>query len=30
MGSREEENGFFTGTVRTGDAIQIDLNRVSG
>jgi dihydroxyacid dehydratase/phosphogluconate dehydratase len=30
MGSPESEKGFFTSMVRTGDAVQIDLNRVSG
>ncbi len=30
MGSPEEEKDFFTGAVRTGDTIQIDLNSVSG
>jgi hypothetical protein len=28
MGSREGEKGLFTSAVRTGDTIQIDLNRV--
>ena len=30
MSLPEGEKGFFTGAVRTGDAIQINLNRVSG
>jgi dihydroxyacid dehydratase/phosphogluconate dehydratase len=30
MGSPEGEQGLFTGAVRAGDTIQIDLNRVSG
>jgi dihydroxyacid dehydratase/phosphogluconate dehydratase len=30
MGSPEGEKGLFTGAVRTGDTIQIDLNRVLG
>ncbi|MGO8732668.1 MAG: hypothetical protein ACLQVM_07735 [Terriglobia bacterium] len=29
MGSPEGKKGFFTGMVRTGNAVQIDLNRVS-
>jgi hypothetical protein len=30
MGPPEGEKGVFTGAIRTGDTIQIDLNRVSG
>jgi dihydroxyacid dehydratase/phosphogluconate dehydratase len=30
MGSPEGEKGLSTGAVRTGDTIQIDLNRISG
>jgi dihydroxyacid dehydratase/phosphogluconate dehydratase len=30
MGSPEAKKGLFAGAVRTGDAIQIDLDSVSG
>jgi dihydroxyacid dehydratase/phosphogluconate dehydratase len=30
MGSPEGEKGLFTGAIRTGDTIQIDLDRVLG